>query len=102
MVRAGEWDTQTERERYPYQERDVREIILHEGFTSNNLFNDVALLVLDSPFDRAPHIGTICLPPKGLTFNSRQCFASGWGKNIFGKYLRRCLSILLGTCLNCF
>ncbi|KAF5299502.1 hypothetical protein FQR65_LT01085 [Abscondita terminalis] len=84
-VRAGEWDTQTERERYVYQERDVAQIIVHEGFKANNLFNDVALLILNKPFDKAQHIGTICLPRQGTVFNSRNCFASGWGKDIFGQ-----------------
>ncbi|KAK4882792.1 hypothetical protein RN001_006111 [Aquatica leii] len=84
-VRAGEWDTQTERERYVYQERDVDHIIVHEGFKSNNLYNDVALVILNKPFDKALHIGTICLPRQGTVFNSRNCFASGWGKDIFGQ-----------------
>jgi len=84
-VRAGEWDTQTQRERYGYQERNVQQIIVHEKFTANNLFNDVALIVLNKPFDKAPHIGTVCLPPQGQVFNARNCFASGWGKDKFGK-----------------
>lgn len=33
----------------------------------------------------ADHIGTICLPPSSLVANSRNCFASGWGKTLFGK-----------------
>ncbi|KAF5276066.1 hypothetical protein FQA39_LY00862 [Lamprigera yunnana] len=84
-IRAGEWDTQTERERYVYQERDIKQVITHEGFKLNNLFNDVALLVLETPFDKALHIGTICLPQYGTVFNSKECFASGWGKDVFGQ-----------------
>ncbi|XP_025834690.1 phenoloxidase-activating factor 2 [Agrilus planipennis] len=84
-VRVGEWDTQTTRERLPYQERDVVQIVVHEGFRANNLFNDVALLVLASPVDKYDHIGTICLPSQNLQFTSRDCFATGWGKDVFGR-----------------
>ncbi|XP_031359219.1 phenoloxidase-activating factor 2-like [Photinus pyralis] len=84
-VRAGEWDTQTESERYAYQEREIQQIVIHEGYKSNNLFNDVALIVLNRPFDKAAHIGTICLPHQGVVVNSRNCFVSGWGKDVFGK-----------------
>lgn len=85
-IRAGEWDTQTTYERLPYQERDVSEIIVHNEFNPNNLNNDVALLVLRDPISKANNVGTICIPPQSQKFESRNCFASGWGKNRFGKY----------------
>jgi plasma kallikrein len=31
-VRAGEWDTQTTKEIYPYQDRDVTHIDIHKDF----------------------------------------------------------------------
>ena len=40
-VRAGEWDTQTTKERLPYQERNVQAIIVHTEFNSRTLANDV-------------------------------------------------------------
>lgn len=83
-IRAGEWDTQTTDERLPYQERNVAQIIVHEAFNSDNLFNDVALLVLSEFVYKAEHIGTICLPGQGQKVLSKNCFASGWGKNRFG------------------
>ncbi|XP_066150574.1 phenoloxidase-activating factor 2-like [Euwallacea fornicatus] len=85
MVRAGEWDTQTTNERLPHQERNVQQVIIHEGYTPQVIFNDVALLILSRPLDRADNIGTICLPKQGGSISSRNCFASGWGKDIFGK-----------------
>jgi kallikrein len=83
-VRAGEWDTQTQKERLPYQERNVAQIITHEQFQDGILHNDVALLVLDKPFKKAAHIGTICLPEQNELINSQNCLATGWGKNLFG------------------
>ncbi|KAL7025074.1 hypothetical protein ACKWTF_013323 [Chironomus riparius] len=31
------------------------------------------------------HINTVCLPPQGYVANNRDCFATGWGKDVFGK-----------------
>lgn len=84
-VRAGEWDTRTEKERLPYQERNVRQVIAHPEYYSKNLFNDFALLVLDKPFDLDEHIGTICLPPQDFLSRSQNCISNGWGKDVFGK-----------------
>lgn len=40
-IRAGEWDTQTTKERLPYQERGIRSIVVHPDFKKRNLENDV-------------------------------------------------------------
>jgi kallikrein len=40
-VRAGEWDTQTTKERLAHQEREVNDIIPHEDFNSKTLANDI-------------------------------------------------------------
>lgn len=84
FIRAGEWDTQTTRERVPYQERDVSDIIIHPEFNPKTVFNNVALLILSRPLKKADNIGTICLPPPGLVNNAQECFVTGWGKSMFG------------------
>lgn len=49
------------------------------------LYNDIALLILDVPInDSYEHIGYICLPPAGEAEPDSHCFASGWGKDVFG------------------
>jgi len=88
-IRAGEWDTQSITERVPYQERDVAKIIRHEQFLNTTLFNNVALLILSEPLFKADNVGTVCLPPQNLKFNSKNCFTMGWGKDVFGKQGRR-------------
>jgi len=87
LVRAGEWDTQTTKERLPHQERTVRQVIIHENYTAKVIYNDVALLILSSPFDRADNIGNICLPSENERISSRSCYGTGWGKNVFGMYV---------------
>lgn len=84
-ARLGEWDTQTKNEIYDYQDRNVVEIVTHAEFNSKNLHNDVALLFLDKPAELMDTVNTICLPPADFNFDQSRCFASGWGKDVFGK-----------------
>ncbi|XP_075223308.1 phenoloxidase-activating factor 2-like [Lycorma delicatula] len=86
FARAGEWDTQTTNELYPHQQKRVKEIIIHEGYNSAALFNDIALILLEEPFQLDENVDTICLPknPDDVPF-SPNCFASGWGKDKFEK-----------------
>ncbi|XP_060809287.1 phenoloxidase-activating factor 2 [Amyelois transitella] len=84
-IRAGEWDTQTNKERLPYQERTVQEIYINSGFHSKNLVNNIALLRLERPLELAEHINVVCMPRQGESFDeSKGCVANGWGKNQFG------------------
>jgi len=85
-IRAGEWDTQTKNELFEHQDRNVYEIAVHEHYYKGGLYNDVALLFLSQPIDMSnDHIGTVCLPPKDTNFDYKRCFASGWGKDVFGQ-----------------
>jgi len=84
-ARVGEWDTLTESINYPQQDIKVVEVVTHEGFKQDTLFNDVALLKLEHPAEIAPHVNTICLPGQiadvGIDYDD--CFATGWGKDSF-------------------
>ncbi|XP_058447191.1 phenoloxidase-activating factor 2-like [Malaya genurostris] len=84
-VRAGEWDTQSKNEILPHQDRLVTETITHPDYFTAGLYNDIALLFLETSFDMNQGIQTICLPPVGVQFDHQRCFASGWGKDSYGK-----------------
>ncbi|CAH1371357.1 unnamed protein product [Tenebrio molitor] len=84
-IRAGEWDTQTKKEQYPFQDVEVDSIKIHPGYNSEILYNDIALLFLKKPVELAPHINVICLPPPNLTVDNARCLSTGWGKDVFGK-----------------
>lgn len=84
-VRAGEWNLDNEQERYKHQERKVQKTIKHPQFSKFNLLNDFALLVLDTPFELAAHINTICLPPRNFVSSSQSCISNGWGKSDAGR-----------------
>lgn len=86
VVRAGEWDTQTKKEIYAHQDRRVDSVEVHKEYYAGALFYDAALLFLVSPVDLAENIGTVCLPPPRITPTpGARCYASGWGKDKFGK-----------------
>ncbi|XP_063222438.1 phenoloxidase-activating factor 2 [Bacillus rossius redtenbacheri] len=84
-IRAGEWDTQTKNELFPHQDRDVEKVIVHDKFYPGALYNDVALLLLSKPVDIAENVDVVCLPQQDEPMDGRRCFASGWGKDVFGK-----------------
>lgn len=84
-IRAGEWDTQTKNELYPHQDRDVKTIIIHPQYYAGALFNDIAVLILESPIEIAENVDVVCLPKQGMAIDESRCFASGWGKDVFGK-----------------
>lgn len=84
-IRAGEWDTQTKKELYPHQDREVKKVIVHPHFYAGALFNDIAFLILNEPVDIAENVDVICLPPADAVVDQTKCLASGWGKDVFGK-----------------
>merc|ERR1712080_792866 len=84
-VRCGEWDTQTETEAYPHQDRYVSNFVVHPLFNGQNLFNDYAVLFTTADFTMDHNVDTICLPHPGESFINEDCFATGWGKDKFGK-----------------
>lgn len=84
-VVAGEWDAAVELEPLAHQERPVDELLLHPNYTQSPAAHNVALLLLppEQPFELAPHIQGICLPPPQLVYNYSQCYVAGWRKHDF-------------------
>ncbi|XP_047518307.1 phenoloxidase-activating factor 2-like isoform X2 [Pieris napi] len=76
--RAGEYDVQTVKEQYPHQERNVNKVIIHENYYRTSVYNDIALLFLETEFTAAANIGIACLasvfPP------GEDCYSMGWGR----------------------
>ncbi|KAG5870995.1 hypothetical protein JTB14_021866 [Gonioctena quinquepunctata] len=84
-VRAGEWDTQHMQELFPHQDREVQSITIHPQYYAGALYNDIAVLILKSPVQMEQNIGFVCLPSHEDIIQSGRCFATGWGKDVFGK-----------------
>ncbi|KAL1460475.1 hypothetical protein WDU94_012456 [Cyamophila willieti] len=87
-VRGGEWDTvsnnKSDQEPFPYQERTVSQIYIHQDFEPATVYNDIALIVLDFPFPVKDHIGQICTPNSVEEYDDQKCIVTGWGKDKFG------------------
>lgn len=84
-IRAGEWDTQTKKEIFPHQDRSVESVVIHPQYYAGALYNDIALLFLETPVEIAENVNVICIPKNKATVDSARCFATGWGKDVFGK-----------------
>ena len=84
-VRVGEWDTQTKNELFPHQDRIAKTTVIHPDYYAGALYNDIGLIFLDTPVDYAENVDAVCLPPQGAVFDHSQCFATGWGKDSYGK-----------------
>jgi len=84
-VRVGEWDTQSKSELYPHQDRMVNTTVIHPDYYAGALYNDIGLIFLETPVEYAENVDVVCLPPQGAVFDQSQCFATGWGKDSFGK-----------------
>ena len=85
VVRVGEWDTQNTDEPYDHQDLEVQEVIIHPEFHGGSLHNDFALLILAYPAVLSQHVDTICLPDPNIDHTGSRCYATGWGKDEFGK-----------------
>ncbi|KAK5647683.1 hypothetical protein RI129_002575 [Pyrocoelia pectoralis] len=83
-IRAGEWDTQTTYELFPHQDREIDHIIIHPKYIKGGLFNDFALLILDTPLEIIENVDVVCLPNK-TTISEKGffCYATGWGQKEF-------------------
>lgn len=58
-IRAGEWDTQTNKERFPHQERPVDRLLIHPNFNDKTLANDVGLIFLKEPINIAENVNPV-------------------------------------------
>lgn len=84
-VRAGEWDMANINEPLPHQDRSVQSIFVHREYYKPTLLNDIVILVLQTPFQLADNVNTICLPPPKHSFDNERCLVTGWGKDVKGR-----------------
>lgn len=58
----------------------MNRMILHPDYYSGSLYNDIAVLILNTPLnDSLPNVGNVCLPSSGSDFNGSNCVLSSWG-----------------------
>ncbi|XP_022175321.1 tryptase beta-2-like isoform X2 [Myzus persicae] len=88
-VRVGVWDTQSnsneeDREK-SHEDRGVSKVVYHPNHNNGTMYNDVALVELESEITLHPHVNVICIPnnEKQINYDPQSCVSTGWGKNGF-------------------
>jgi len=84
-IRCGEWDTRQVVEPLKHQDRTATTVSVHPAYNTRNLQNDFALVHLEYEFVLEDHIAPVCLPNEYTPYNTTGCYATGWGKDRFGK-----------------
>ena len=62
FVNCGSVDLQPSQTDRIAQTRKVKSILIHPEFNAKSLINDMAVLVMDSPFEMTEYVGPACLP----------------------------------------
>ena len=60
--KCGEWDVMKEIEPLAHQIRKAKQIVIHPSFIRRGVYNDWAIIYLETPFQLDRHINPICLP----------------------------------------
>ena len=97
MVELGEYDIQGPTEHMATMNRKVKRVVVHKDYHAPTFENDIAILELESPIERKPHIVPICLPKLNEVFEGRTAIVSGWGRLEYGEKTKKKISCL--TCL---
>lgn len=86
MARVGQLNLDIKNQTVPYQEVYVKTVVTHPLFYTGALFNDIAVVILNKPFNKTVNVVPVCVPEQGLIFTGgTRCLGTGWGKNTFGK-----------------
>lgn len=84
-VNLGDHNIRTNSETVHVTKR-VKRVIRHRSFDSRTLYNDVALLTLESPVQYTANIRPICLPRTGQQYGGSFGTVIGWGSLRESKY----------------
>lgn len=77
-VRLGDYNIKTNSE-VRHVEKKVKRVVRHRGFDSRTLYNDIAILTLDSPVQFNKQIRPICLPSGSSSYAGNTATVIGWG-----------------------
>lgn len=84
LVELGEHDLTGPTELMATTRKKVKRVVVHKDYKAPTFENDIAILELESPIERKPHIVPICLPEISEEFEGRMAIVSGWGRLEYG------------------
>ncbi|XP_073994864.1 trypsin-like isoform X2 [Rhodnius prolixus] len=77
-VRLGDHNIKSNTET-KHVEKKVKRVVRHRGFDSRTLYNDIAILTLDTPISYTKNIRSICLPTSSQNYAGLTATVIGWG-----------------------
>ncbi|XP_037033895.1 proclotting enzyme [Bradysia coprophila] len=78
-VRLGDHNIKSDTE-VRHVERRIKRVVRHRGFDSRTLYNDVAVLTMDSPVSFSHSVRPICLPSSNSKqYSGNTATVIGWG-----------------------
>ncbi|XP_057657586.1 proclotting enzyme [Diorhabda carinulata] len=77
-VRLGDHNIKSNSETRHIEKR-VKRVVRHRGFDARTLYNDIAILTLDSPVEFTQQIRSVCLPTSTIDPTGKTGTVIGWG-----------------------
>ena len=64
----------------------VKRVVVHKDYKAPTFENDIAILELEIPIERQPHVVPICMPKEDdEAFIGRMGIVTGWGRLEYGE-----------------
>ena len=65
----------------------MKRVVVHKDYKAPTFENDIAILELEDPIERQPHVVPICMPPDNeQKFLGKMGIVTGWGRLEYGKF----------------
>jgi len=85
LVELGEYDISGPSEFMSTKEHKVKRVVIHKDYKAPTFENDIAILELETPIERQPHVVPICMPKDdNEEFLGRMGIVTGWGRLEYG------------------
>ena len=66
----------------------VKRVVVHKDYKAPTFENDIAILELEEPISRQPHVVPICMPLDDDKFLDRMGIVTGWGRLEYGEWVK--------------
>lgn len=77
-VRLGDHNIKSNTE-VKHVEKRIKRLVRHRGFDSRTLYNDIAVLSMDSPVAFSRTVKPICMPTATRLYSGQRGTVIGWG-----------------------
>ena len=72
-------------------------MVVHKDYKAPTFENDIAILELEDPIERQPHVVPICMPQDDTQkFLGKMGIVTGWGRLEYGEFRRKARLFIAG------